>query len=84
MTIELDDRTMNIIAKKVADVVLRELRGTGCSESKYISCGEAAKKLGISTDRLRKTKNKYTYVKRGEDNQSRLYFDENSLFVSLF
>ena len=79
MTIELDDRTMNILAGKVAKIVLQQLRGEA-TKPNYITCAEAAKRLGVSKDWLRKTKNNYTYIKKGEGVQSRIYFDANQLF----
>lgn len=75
MTIELDKRTVRAIAVEVAKLI----RGEGISDVRLIPCSEAAKILGISQDRLRKTKDKYPHVKRGEGQRARLYFDADKL-----
>ena len=81
MTIELDKRTIHAIAVEVAKL----LRGEGVSDTRLISCREAAARLGISMDRLRKIKDdeagtpRFSYVKRGEGQRARLYFDADRL-----
>ncbi len=78
MTIELDERSMNVLAAKVAKLVAKAMKRED-QDVRYVTCREAARMLGISSDRLRKTKDKYCYVKRGESERSRLYFRADSL-----
>ena len=79
MTIELDDRTMNILAHKTAKILARMLRNEGMTDQRLIPCTEAAKRLGISPDRLRRLKDSFTHIKRGTDSQARLFFDADLL-----
>lgn len=75
MTIELDKQTIRAIAAEVAKI----LRDNRVSDVRLIPCPEAAKRLGISQDRLRKIKNRFSYVKRGGGQRARLYFDADKL-----
>ena len=79
MNIELDERTMNIIAKKTAKIVVSMLRNEGAQDQRLISCKEAAGRLGISPDRLRRIKDCFTHIKRGNSTQAKLFFDADLL-----
>lgn len=83
MLIELDKRTIHAIAVEVAKL----LRGEGANDQRLIPCREAAERLGISMDRLRKIKDddkgtpRFSYIKRGEGQRARLYFDADRLMA---
>lgn len=79
MTIELDDRTLNLLAAKVAKIVVKTLCKEGVDDVRLISCQEAASRLGISAAYLRQIKDRFTYEKRGSNSRSRLYFDADKL-----
>ena len=79
MTIELDERTLNQLAQKVATIIVRKLRNDGTTDQRLISCNEAAKRLGITPGRLRKIKGQFSFVKRGTDKQAKLFFDADRL-----
>jgi hypothetical protein len=66
---------MNLIANKVAKMVIQQLHGEA-TRPNYITCVEAAERLKVGVNWLRKTKDNYTYIKRG----NRIYFDANQLF----
>ena len=79
MTIELDERTMNILAQKTAKILVKMLRNEGTTDQRLIPCVEAANRLGISPDRLRRIKGSFTHVKRGDGKQAKLFFDADLL-----
>ena len=79
MNIELDERTMNILATKTAKIVVKMLRNEGAQDQRLISCKEAADRLGISPDRLRRIKDCFTHIKRGDKTQAKLFFDADLL-----
>ena len=79
MTIELDEKTLNILANKIANIVVRKLRNQGADDVRLIPCAEAAKRLGITPDWMRKIKDNFSYIKRGDGKQSRLYFNADTL-----
>lgn len=81
MQIELNQRTIDEIAAKVAaivaDKVARKLRA---EQPKMVSTKEAAAILNISTDRLRHIAFKYPHIKRGEGRSARLLFVREALY----
>lgn len=70
---------MNLIAAKTAKMVVKMLHREDALAQRLIPCSEAASRLGISPDRLRRLKDSFTHVKRGKGQQARLYFDADRL-----
>jgi hypothetical protein len=79
MTIELDDKTLNLLAQKTAKILAKMLRNDGATDRRLIPCVEAAKRLGITPDRLRRIKGNFTHIKRGTGKQAKLFFDADLL-----
>lgn len=79
MKIELDDKTMNILAQKTAKMLFKMLRNNGTTDQRLIPCVEAAKRLGITPDRLRHIKDGFTHIKKGGEKQGKLFFDADLL-----
>lgn len=76
MKIELTDKTISIIARKVAEIIREEDERRG---EEYISTKEAAEILHISTDRLRHLKDKFPHIKVGSSEQGRILFRKKGL-----
>lgn len=80
MQVELDQRTIDAIAAKVAvivaDKVARRLRA---EQPKMVSTKEAAAILNMSADRLRHVADRYPHIKRGTGRSARLLFVREAL-----
>lgn len=79
MEFVLSDRQMNILASKVASIVVKKMRGERIDEPVLVSCKDAAAIIGWKPDTLRKRKEYFTYTKLGSHKQGGLYFDRNKL-----
>ena len=70
----------NLVADKVVERVVEQLRGTQKSEvPDMVDSTEAARILGISRNYLLMIKERFNYVKTGENKQSRILFNRQTL-----
>lgn len=66
---------------KVVERVVAQLKGTPKEEKpEMVGAPEAAKILGISRNYLLSIKDRFNYIKVGENQQSRIYFKKETLF----
>lgn len=70
----------NLVADKVVERVVEQLRGTQKSGvPDMVDSTEAARILGISRNYLLMIKERFNYVKIGENKQSRILFNRQTL-----
>ena len=70
----------NLVADKVVERVVEQLRGTQKSGvPDMVDSTEAARILGISRNYLLMIKERFNYVKTGENKQSRILFNRQTL-----
>ena len=70
-------------AQKTAKLVLRHLKAGQKTEPLLVSVKEAARILGVSVDHMRKLKDEYPYIRRGDNQQGHIFFIRESLMASL-
>lgn len=75
MKVELSQESIEKIANRVALLI----KGEDVPEGEYITTSEAARILGISSDRLRHLKDKFPHVKSGINGQGKLLFLKSAL-----
>lgn len=80
MKIELTKECCEQIARQVAHILQNGEQPTGKGE--YISTREAAAILNVSTDRMRKLKDKFPHIKAGDSEQGKLLFLKKALLPS--
>lgn len=80
---ELSDKQIQQIAKKTAKLVVRDLKSVPEQNPVYVSVKEAARILGVSVDHMRKIKDEYKYIRRGENQQGHIFFLRESLMEVL-
>lgn len=80
---ELSDKQIQQIAKKTAKLVVRNLKSMPEQNPVYVSVKEAARILGVSVDHMRKIKDEYKYIRRGENQQGHIFFLRESLMEVL-
>lgn len=72
---------LDVYADKVVEKVVAQLKGkTKDEKPEMIGAPEAAKILGISRNYLLSIKDRFNYIKVGENKQSRIYFKKDTLF----
>lgn len=71
-------RLADALAPRVAKIIKNEL-GKKNEEQEWICTDEAASILGISSDRMRKVKDKYPHIKNGSNQQGGLRFLRSAL-----
>ena len=76
------DRFLTDLASKVAYLVYNKLQKDMAKEPEMVSTEEAAKILSISTDRLRRIKDRFPHIKVGDSKQGKLLFVRSSLLES--
>ncbi len=85
MNIELTDKQMTAIAGKTAQMVvslLKREQSMQVKEKKYVDINKAADILGYSVYHLRRIKDQFPHIKRGDNAQGRLLFEEDALYAS--
>lgn len=83
MNIELSNEQMAAIAGKTAQLVVNLLKkDEQPGKKKYVDINKAADILGVSVYHLRRIKDQFPYIKRGENQQGRLLFEEDALYAS--
>lgn len=85
MNIELTDKQMAMIAGKTAQMVVTLLEKNHSKqgrEKKYVDINKAAEILGYSVYHLRRIKDQFPHIKRGDNQQGRLLFEEDALYAS--
>lgn len=71
----------NLVADRVVEKVVEQLRGTQQSEvPEMVNSNEAAAILGVSRNYLLSIKDRFNYIKIGENKQSRIFFKKETLF----
>ena len=80
---ELSDKQIQQIAKKTAKLVVRDLKSVPEQSPVYVSVKEAARILGVSVDHMRKIKDEYQYIRRGDSQQGHIFFIRESLVAAL-
>lgn len=74
-TVTLSPESVKAVAREVARLMLQ------AQAPDLVDCNTAAQILGISPNYLRRIKDRYPHVKRGEGKQARLLFDRNALLL---
>ncbi len=86
MEIQLTDKQMTAIAGKTAQMVVTLLKKDNQTrqgkEKKYVDINKAAAILGYSVYHLRRIKDQFPHIKRGDNAQGRLLFEEDALYAS--
>ena len=86
MNIELTERQMDAIAGKTAQIVVtllkRDKQSKQGKEKRYVDINKAADILGYSVYHLRRIKDQFPHIKRGDNAQGRLLFEEDALYES--
>ena len=84
MQIELTQKQMDAIAGKTAQIVVtllnRDKQSKQGREKRYVDINKAADILGYSVYHLRRIKNQFPHIKRGDNAQGRLLFEEDALY----
>lgn len=71
---------LDAFADKVVERVVAQLKGTKKEEKpEMVDSTEAAKILGISRNYLLYIKDRFNYIKVGENKQSRIFFRKDTL-----
>lgn len=78
--IRLDKTTIDSIANKTAKAFVRELKRQQVLDAQgLVPLKEAADILGVSESHMRAIKDKFPYVKYGEEKNGRYFFKKESL-----
>lgn len=72
-TITLSPESVKAVAREVARIMLQ------AQAPDLVDCNTAAEILHVTPNYLRRIKDRYPHVKRGEGRQARLLFDRNAL-----
>ena len=80
MEVELSQRIIDQIAHKVAVIVKKSLRDSLSEKMpELVSTKEAAKILRVSEQTMRRNKDKYPHIKKGDSDQSGILFVRSAL-----
>lgn len=85
MKIELTEKQMDAIAVKIAreiNLLNRDEQPQLDKKKKYVDINKAANILGYSVYHLRRIKDQFPHIKRGDNQQGRLLFEEDALYES--
>ena len=86
MNIELTEKQMDAIAvktaRKVINLLNRDEQPKLDKKKKYVDINKAADILGYSVYHLRRIKDQFPHIKRGDNQQGRLLFEEDALYES--
>ena len=86
MQIELTQKQMDAIAGKTAQIVVtllnRDEQPKLNKKKKYVDINKAADILGYSVYHMRRIKDQFPHIKRGDNQQGRLLFEEDALYAS--
>lgn len=73
----------DLIAKRTAPIVIKQLKEMRVDESNdLIDSREAARLLGLTPNYLRSMKDKFPYVKVGDNRQGRILFKRSELLAN--
>ena len=78
----LSNKQIKQIAKVTADIVLRHLHEGSKPAPVYVNVKEAARIIGVSLSHMYKIRDEYSYIRRGNSEQGRIYFLRESLMSS--
>lgn len=79
MEIELSQKTIDEIARKVALILAKKMRNKIDDTSKMVSVREAASILGITPARMRQIAGRFPHIKQGDRKQGRILFLRSGL-----
>lgn len=79
MEIELSQKTIDEIARKVALILARKMREKKEDTPKMVSVREAASILGITPARMRMIAGRFPHIKQGDSKQGRILFLRSGL-----
>lgn len=82
MEIVLNNKQIQQIADKTAQIVLKHIKTEPSTEPVLVNVREAARILGVSVDHMRKMKDDYPYIRRGNNQQGHIYFVREALTVN--
>lgn len=86
MNIELSEKQLDALAGKTARIVVNMLNRDEPQKldkkKKYVDLKKAADILGYSVYHLRRIKDQFPHIKRGDNAQGRLLFEEDALYES--
>ena len=68
---------------ELSDKQIQHLKSMPEQNPVYVSVKEAARILGVSVDHMRKIKDEYKYIRRGENQQGHIFFLRESLMEVL-
>lgn len=77
MELDLTQRTIDAIARKAADIVVKKLKQA--EQPKFVSTKEAAAILNISPGRMRQIADRFPHIKKGDEKQGKLLFVRDAL-----
>lgn len=83
MEIVLNDKQIQQIADKTANLVLRRLNMRTEEKSFLVNVREAARILGVSANHMRSIKDEYPHIRRGSNQHGHIYFIKDALTASL-
>lgn len=79
MELDLTQRTIDAIARKAADIVVKKLKQAQAEQPKFVSTKEAAAILNISPGRMRQIADRFPHIKKGDEKQGKLLFVRDAL-----
>lgn len=79
MELELSERAIDQIARKVALIVAKKIKEK-TTPPEFVTTNEAAAILRITPGRMRAIADKYPHIKKGEGKQGRLLFVRDALY----
>ena len=80
MEISLSDADKRELRLMIREEIAKAFQGSQDNHPEWVSVREAARIIGISEDRLRRTRDRYDYKRAGgEDGRGRLLFRYSSL-----
>jgi hypothetical protein len=79
MDIQLSDKQMELIATTTARIILRKMKEEKEPPTEMVTLKEAARILHVSENHMRRIKDKYPYIKNGNNAQGHLLFVREAL-----
>ena len=79
MDIQLSDKQMELIATKTARIILRKMKEEKEPPTEMVTLKEAARILHVSENHMQRIKDKYPYIKNGNNAQGHLLFVREAL-----
>lgn len=77
--VTLNNKQIRQIAESTAKIVLQHIKSEDTTASRLVGVKEAARILGISIDHMRRIKDEFPHIRRGENQQGHIYFYRDAL-----